>query len=154
MVLAVTLGQPEPMNSTIMSILGEVYTSRVTATVNVTRVDYVVLFDSREGLFDDATGTFDGDAQAFDDTNVELQIAVTDDDPAGSPTYTAFKPFFVGDYKARAFKFRAILTSADEQASPEVSALSVTIDMPDRTIAVADTASGAGAKGDHVLASL
>ena len=126
--------------------LGAVFTSRVTATVNVTRVDYVVLFDSREGLFDDAVGTFDGDAQAFDDTNVELQIAVTDDDPAGSPTYTAFKPFFVGDYKARAFKFRAILTSTDEQASPEVSALSVTIDMPDRTIAVADTASGAGAK--------
>ena len=126
--------------------LGGIFTSRVTATVNVTRVDYVVLFDSREGLFDDAVGTFDGDAQAFDDTNVELQIAVTDDDPAGSPTYTAFKPFFVGDYKARAFKFRAILTSTDEQATPEVSALSVTIDMPDRTIAVADTASGAGAK--------
>jgi len=126
--------------------LGAVFTSRVTATVNVVRVDYVVLFDSREGLFDSAVGTFDGDAQAFDDTNVELQVAVTDDDPAGSPTYTAFKPFFVGDYKARAFKFRAILTSTDEQASPEVSALSVTIDMPDRTIAVADTASGAGAK--------
>tara|TARA_Y100000114_G_scaffold53822_1_gene49140 strand:- start:1376 stop:4249 length:2874 start_codon:yes stop_codon:yes gene_type:complete len=126
--------------------LGGVFTSRVTATVNVARVDYVVLFDSREGLFDDAVGTFEGDVQAFDDTNVELQIAVTDDDPAGSPTYTAFKPFFVGDYKARAFKFRAILTSTDEQATPEVSALSVTIDMPDRTIAVGDTASGAGAK--------
>jgi len=126
--------------------LGAVYTSRVTATVNVSRLDYVVLFDSHEGLFDDAVGTFDGDAQAFDDTNVELQVAVTDDDPAGSPTYTDFAPFFVGDYKARAFKFRAILRSTDEQASPAVSALSVSVDMPDRTIAVADTASGAGSK--------
>lgn len=126
--------------------LGQVFTSRVTASVNVTRQDYVVLFDSREGLFDSATGTFDGDAQAFDDTNVELQVATTNDDPAGSPTYTDFATFFVGDYKARAFKFRAILTSTDEQASPAVSNLKVTVDMPDRTIAVADTASGAGAK--------
>ena len=36
----------------------------------------------------------------FDDTNVELQLKVTNDDPAGSPTYTDFAPFFVGDYKA------------------------------------------------------
>ena len=126
--------------------LGQVFTSRVTATVKVQRAEYVSLFDSREGLFDDAVGTFDGDVQAFDDTNVELQVAVTNDDPAGSPTYTDFAPFFVGDYKARAFKFRAKLTSTDEQASPEVTQLSVTIDMPDRTVAVADTASGAGAK--------
>jgi hypothetical protein len=126
--------------------LGQVFTSRVTATVKVQRAEYVSLFDSREGLFDDAVGTFDGDVQAFDDTNVELQVAVTNDDPAGSPTYTDFAPFFVGDYKARAFKFRAKLTSTDEQASPEVTQLSVTVDMPDRTVAVADTASGAGAK--------
>lgn len=126
--------------------LGQVFTSRVTATVKVQRAEYSVLFDSREGLFDDAVGTFDGDVQAFDDTNVELLVAVTEDDPAGTPTYTDFAPFFVGDYKARAFKFRAKLTSTDEQASPEVTELSVSIDMPDRTIAVADTASGAGAK--------
>tara|TARA_Y100000004_G_scaffold193095_1_gene254934 strand:- start:176 stop:3049 length:2874 start_codon:yes stop_codon:yes gene_type:complete len=126
--------------------LGQVFTSRVTATVKVRRAEYVSLFDSREGLFDAATGTFDGDVQAFDDTNVELLVAVTEDDPAGTPTYTDFAPFFVGDYKARAFKFRANLTSTDEQASPEVTELSVTVDMPDRTIAVADTASGAGAK--------
>ncbi len=134
------------MISTIMSIVGQVFTSRVTATVKVQRAEYVSLFDSREGLFDDAVGTFDGDVQAFDDTNVELLVAVTEDDPAGTPTYTDFAPFFVGDYKARAFKFRARLTSTDEQASPEVTELSVSIDMPDRTIAVADTASGAGAK--------
>ena len=45
--------------------LGAVFTSRVTADVKVAREDYVVLFDSREGLFDDAVGTFDGDVQAF-----------------------------------------------------------------------------------------
>ena len=126
--------------------LGAVFTCRVTANLTVQRRDYVVLFDSREGLFDDAVGTFDGDSQAFDDTNVELQVSVTNDDPAGSPTYSDFRTFFVGDYKARALRFRAILTSTDEQATPEVTAMSVQVDMPDRVVSEADIASGAGAK--------
>ena len=308
--------------------VGGVYTNHVTANVNVTRVDYVDLFDATGGLFDDRTGLFDGDVQAFDDTNVELQIATTEDDPtitpetgliltqtiaAGTtisnsilgitntqnqvfacevefprtvsapcclmefggtgtgnyigfvdtttfrmrfgsgaqeepqtnkvivnvpitdlpmdgklhtlvweygqttgtgriwvdgnlvgssttigynsnisggatggfisinggnmtptnyepslkwqfghggtlrhynnqtvtatlPTFTAFRRFVVGDYKARGLKFRAKLTSTDTEASPKVSALSVTVDMPDRTVAEADIASGAGAK--------
>ena len=126
--------------------LGSVYTSRVTAVLNVSRIDYGILFDSREGLFDAAIGNFDGDVQAEDDTNVELLVSVTDDDPSGSPTWSDYKQFFVGDYKARALRFRAKLTSTDGQASPGVSALSVTVDMPDRVVSDADVASGAGAK--------
>lgn len=127
--------------------VGAIYTSHVTARLNVTRVDYVDLFDAAQGNFDDRTGLFDGDVQAFDDTNVELLIATTEDDPNGvSPTYTAFRKFLVGDYKARGLKFRARLTSTDAEATPKISALSVTVDMPDRTVAEADIASGAGAK--------
>ena len=311
----------------IVDVAG-VYTNHVTANVNVARVDYVDLFDTTTGLFDDRTGLFDGDVQAFDDTNVELQIATTENDPtvtpetgltltqtiaAGTtisnsilgisnqqnqvfacevefprtvsapcclmefggtgtgnfigfvdtttfrmrfgsgaaehpgttrvivnvpitdlpmdgklhtlvweygqttgtgrifvdgilvgssttvgyssnisggatggfisinggnftpvnfepplkwqfghggtlrhysnqtvtatlPTYTAFRKFVVGDYKARGLKFRAKLTSDDVEASPKVTALSVTVDMPDRTIAEGDIASGTGAK--------
>lgn len=127
--------------------LGAVYTSHVTANITVERVEYLTLFDSTQGNFDDRTGTFDGDVQAFDDTNVELQIATTEDDPnSGSPTYTSFRKFFVGDYKARGFKFKAILSSSDAQASPKITALSVSIDMPDRTLAESDIASGTGTK--------
>ena len=127
--------------------LGAVYTSHVTANITVERVEYLTLFDSTQGNFDDRTGTFDGDVQAFDDTNVELQVATTEDDPnSGSPTYTAFRKFFVGDYKARGFKFKAILSSSDAQASPKITALSVSIDMPDRTLAESDIASGTGTK--------
>ena len=127
--------------------LGAVYTSHVTANITVERVEYLTLFDSTQGNFDDRTGTFDGDVQPFDDTNVELQIATTEDDPnSGSPTYTAFRKFFVGDYKARGFKFKAILTSSDAEASPKITALSVSIDMPDRTLAESDIASGTGTK--------
>ncbi len=126
--------------------VGSVVTSRVTSSVTVTRTDYVGLFDDATGNFDARLGDFDGDPQAFGDTNVELQIATTEDDPTGSPTFTAFRKFVVGNYKARAFKFRAILTSEDTEATPVVSALSVTVDMPDRLISEADVVSGAGAK--------
>ena len=127
--------------------LGAVYTSRVTAFLEVGRVDYVDNFDSAEGLFDSREGEFDGSPNAFDDTNVELQVAVTNDDPAGTPTYSAFRKFFVGDYKARGFRFRAVLTSRDAQASPSVSLLQVEVDMPDRVTSgddIASTTAGGG----------
>jgi len=127
--------------------LGSVYTSRVEQNITFRRISYGISFDDATGNFDDREGFFDGDANEFGDTNCELQIATTEDDPAsGSPTYTAFRKFFVGDYKARAFKFRALLTTLDSEASPSVSAMSVTIDMPDRVVAENDIASGAGAK--------
>ena len=126
--------------------LGAVYTSRVSTDISVTRVEYADLFDSATGLFDDGIGNFDGDVQAFDDTNVEVQIATTEGDPSGSPTYTDFRKFFAGDYKARAFKFKAILTTTSTTASPKVGTLKVTIDMPDRVIAESDLSSGTGTK--------
>ena len=126
--------------------LGAIYTSRVTANLSLTRLDYGVQFDDATGNFDNREGLFDGDANEFGTTNAELQVATTDDDPSGSATYTAFRKFFVGDYKARAFKFRAILASDDSEASPSISALSVTIDMPDRITAEDDIVSGAGSK--------
>ena len=127
--------------------LTAVYTSRIVPSLTVTRVDYVNLFDSASGNFDDRTGTFDGDVQAFDDTNVEIQIATTEDNPSsGSPTFTAFRKLIAGDYKGRGLKFKAILTTTDTQASPVISALSVAIDMEDRVISQGDIASGAGSK--------
>jgi len=127
--------------------LSAVFTSRVTANITMTRVDFGLNFNDATGNFDDREGLFDGDANEFGDTNCELQIATTEDDPSsGSATFTAFRKFFVGDYKARGFKFRALLTSSDSEATPSVSALSVTIDMPDRIVAENDIASGTGTK--------
>ena len=130
--------------------LGAIYTSRVTANVNVVRLDYVNLFDDAQGNFDDRTGNFDGDVQAFDDTNVELLVATTEDDPSGSPTYTDFRKFFVGDYKARAFKFKLNMSSNDPQATHQISNLSITIDMPDRVYSENDIASGTDTNGKDV----
>ena len=130
--------------------LGAVYTSRVTAYVEVGRVDYVNTFDDAEGLFDARPGDFDGDPNQFDDTNVELQVSVTEDDPSGTPTWSAYRKFFVGDYKARGLRFRAVLTSDDPQASPTVEVLQVTVDMPDRVTSGDDITSGTAAGGKVV----
>lgn len=130
--------------------LGAVYTSRVTAFVDVNRFDYVNTFDVAEGLFDNREGFFDGDPNAFDDTGVTLQIATTNDDPSGTPTWSDFRNFFVGDYTARGYKFRMLLNSVDSSATPTVSSLSVTIDMPDRVTSGEDIASGTDAGGKVV----
>jgi hypothetical protein len=130
--------------------LGAIYTSRVTAFIEVGRIDYVNTFDSAVGLFDSREGDFDGSPNAFDDTNVELQVSVTEDDPSGTPTWTDYRKFFVGDYKARGLRFRAILTSRDAQATPSVSSLSVTVDMPDRVTSGDDITSGTDAGGKVV----
>ena len=132
--------------------LGNIYTSRITAIVDVGRVDYVNTFDSREDLFDSAVGEFDGDPDDFDDTNVELWVSTTDDDPNSSPAiWSAYRKFFVGDYKARGFRFKAVLTSTDETASPLLKTLTISVDMPDRVIGGDDIVSGTGAGGYSVV---
>lgn len=132
--------------------LGSVYTSRVTANLAVDRLDYVNLFDDATGDFDDRLGLFDGDPTAYGDTNVSLYVSTTEDDPNSSPvTWTAYRKFFVGDYKARGLRFKAILTSASGESSPVLQSLSVTVDMPDRVIGGNDIVSGTGAGGYSVV---
>lgn len=125
--------------------LGAVYTSRVTSNITVGRVDYVNLFDDKTGNFDDQTGLFDGDPNTYGDTNVQFYISTTEDDPSGSPTWSDYRLFHVGDYKARGLRFKIVLTSSSGESSPSVSALSVSIDMPDRVASGDDLVSGAGA---------
>ena len=131
--------------------LGGVFTSRVTANMNVARISFVDSFDDASGNFDDRSGLFDGDPQQFDDTNTELLVATTEGDPTASDiTYTDFRKFFVGDYKARAFKFKLQMTSQKGTATQQVSALSVTVDMPDRVIAERDVVSGTSTSGKTI----
>jgi hypothetical protein len=133
--------------------LGSKFTSRVTSKVEISRLDYVNTFDDAAGLFDAREGFFDGDTSSFGDTNATLFIATTDDDPSGTPTFTDFREFTVGEYSARAFKFRAVLNSNDTSASPKVQTLQVTVDMPDRLAFGNDLSSGTDAGGYDVTFS-
>jgi hypothetical protein len=120
--------------------LGGVFTSRVTASITQYAENTTDLFDSGRGftLFDDATGSFDGDVATF--TNAHLEIATSDD----NVTYTSFRNFVIGDYTARYYKFRMRLNSLDGVSTPVITALSVTVDMPDRIFSGNDITSGTG----------
>jgi len=88
------------------------------------------LWDDLPGLFDNLPGNFDdftGAAQ-FADTNVVTYISTTDDDPAGSPTWTDYKKFRAGDYFARAARFKVELTSSSEGVTPSLSQLDAIVE--------------------------
>mgnify|MGYP003143917457 FL=1 len=112
---------------------GEVYTSRIYPKFKVDFLDYVNDFDSATGNFDARLGDFDGDPAQFDVTSARFELRHTNDDPSGSPTYTAFQPFIVADITARAMEFRCILECTNGAASPAVRELRAEIDMPERT---------------------
>ena len=116
--------------------IGGVYTSRVTASITQTSDNLDDTFDERTGNFDDQSSNFDGDTPANCDAHIE--VATSDD----NVTYTAFRNFVIGDYTCRYFKFRLIMTSADLSSTPVVSALTVTVDMPDRIFSGNDITSG------------
>jgi hypothetical protein len=110
--------------------LGSVYTSRITGSLSSTGVSVKDLFDLSTGLFDSMSGLFDG--TDISGTNSVMEIRVTEDNPAGSPTWGAWTPFFIGDYYARGLEFRLKLTSDNTSNNVQVDALTVTVDMPDQ----------------------
>lgn len=125
--------------------LNQVYTSKVTSNIEVIREDLVSTFDDAGGNFDDRAGEFDGDATQFDDVNVDLYVSTTEDNPSGTPTWSAYRKFFAGEYVARALRFKAVLTSLTTSATPAIEALSIDCDMPDRVAYGDNIASGAAA---------
>jgi predicted phage tail protein len=115
--------------------LGGIFTSRLTSSITAYGTDLLGNIDQWQNV--DSIANWDGSDPSQWDTN--LIISYTNDDPSGSPTWTDWQQFHVGDYTARAFRFRLLLSSAQEGISPAVEGLSVTIDMPDRV-----------AKGDNI----
>lgn len=114
--------------------LGTRYTSRLTASVSIARQDDTAgLFSAAPGLFSARSGLFTGGAN-FSDVHVATEVATSDDMIA----WSAWRPLSVGDFTARGFKFRAILSTDTANVTPFITALSVTVDMPDRVIAEAD----------------
>ncbi len=120
--------------------VGAKHTCRITASLTQTSDNPDDLFDNRTGLFDSAKSNFDGDTPANCDAH--LEISTSDD----NTTYTSFSNFVIGNYTARFFKFRVVLTSTDGASTPRVSEVTVTVDMPDRIFSGNDITSGAGTK--------
>ena len=96
-------------------------TSRVTA-INENVLD---LIDDRTELIDDWVD-FDGTESAQCDCQVWARH--TDDDPAGSPTWTEWQRLDSAEFFARGFQFKAELTSNDPAFNIEVSTLGVDVE--------------------------
>jgi hypothetical protein len=122
--------------------LGDVYTSRVTAVLEQFASDPDDLFEDGRGYtnFDDVPTNILFDGTVPQGTNVHLEISISDD----NITYTDFKNFVIGDYTARYFKFRALMSSRDANSIPVISGLEVQIDMEDRVFSGDDISSGLG----------
>jgi len=88
------------------------------------------LFDDQPGLFDDAPGNFDdlgGDSQ-FADTNIVTYVSVTQDDPAGTPTWSDYYPIKVADISGRAFRFKVQLNSTTNNVTPSIATLTAYVE--------------------------
>ena len=108
--------------------LGATYTSTVKTNLKVTQLSQ-------------HTGTVTNGA-----TDVDLFVSTTTDDPAGSPTWTAYRQFVVGSYTARALRFRAELTTTQSDETPAIEELEARVELPTRTQSDNDIQSGTGAK--------
>ena len=81
--------------------------------------------------FDDIDD-FDGAAPTT--SNVQLYIRTTQDDPAGSPTYTTWRKFNNAEFRARAYELKAEFVNESNTAQLAIQELEVTSNLPIRTI--------------------
>lgn len=118
--------------------LGTVQTSRLSVNIEVLSFDANDLISFR-GLIS-TWGLVSGGN--LSDVGVTVYIRTTNDDPLGSPVWSEWQQFFVGDWTARAYQFKAVLFSGDINHNVIVKTLGVTVDMPDRDDFGEDIASG------------
>lgn len=105
--------------------LGSVQRVRLTANVVARVVNDLDRIDQRLGTID-TWESIDGNVPSAAD--VQIWVSATDDDPAGSPTWSAFQRLDSAEFEARAFKYEARLASTDPSINSHVSQLGVSIE--------------------------
>tara|TARA_R110000796_G_C14536012_1_gene432414 strand:- start:753 stop:1934 length:1182 start_codon:yes stop_codon:yes gene_type:complete len=119
------------MSNYIESSSSQVVRCRVRLDVTTERHNNTAgLFDDNVGLFDEAVGLFDsaGGNSNTADTNVVTYVSHTQDDPSGTPTWSAYSPIKVTDISARAFRFKVQLQSSSNNISPAITALTAYVE--------------------------
>lgn len=64
---------------------------------------------------------------------VTIQLRTTNDNPAGAPTWSAWRDLLLGDYSFRAVQFRVLISAPTTNETPAIARLEITVDMEDRT---------------------
>lgn len=124
--------------------LGGVYTVNVSWAMDIAadnRRNYVLDWADLSDISDISSGI--GYGEEYD---VEMQISYSRDDVSSGMTWTDWERFTAGEYTARHFRFRMVMTTTDPLVSPSVDWLEVQIDVPDRVERGEDVSSGTSTK--------
>jgi hypothetical protein len=76
--------------------------------------------------------------------SVKFLISTTQDDPTGTPTWTAYTTLIAGDYSARGVRFKVESEVANTSTTSNFSSLGITIDTTDKTETGTVTTSSSG----------
>ncbi|WP_230531122.1 host specificity factor TipJ family phage tail protein [Microvirga roseola] len=109
--------------------LGAVYTSRVSGVIEAQGAKLTSDFFALEDVFAVEDFFLTGSASTW---GVVFEARTTNDDPAGAPVWSDWRPVVIGDVTAQAFEFRLRLLSYEHGVTPLVTRLEALIDMPDR----------------------
>lgn len=118
-----------------------VRTFRVSPDMSLTATNLADFIDDRDEV--DTWDTIDNPPA---NVAVEMFISTTDDDPAGSPTWSPWDNFTMSDYTARAMKFKLEASSENLNHQIQISELNVLIQLPDRTETQRNITSGTTTK--------
>ena len=114
--------------------LTEKYDVNLRKTLTASNFILNSLWDDRTDLID-TWGYIDAVGGLTEATacNAAVYVRSTDDNPSGSPTWSAYKEFSNVLITGRAFQFKAILTSSDTNQNIAVSHLGATLELQGRT---------------------
>jgi predicted phage tail protein len=118
--------------------LGQIYDINVQRRVVSGAVSFGTLFDSVSGLFDAQPGDFDGGE--LDQVNAITYVRVTDDDPAGTPTWGDWNEYANAIVRGRGIQLKVEGVTSTAQVGLVISELGATAELQQRT----ETASSSG----------
>jgi hypothetical protein len=123
--------------------VNQVYDVELLANLQVRSYNPDDFWDSRTDLIDTWT---DIDADDFNETDAELYVRSTNDDPSGSPTYGSWEPFINSTKRGRGFQFKAVLETESNAQDILIEQLGVTVSLQRRTEQQRNISTGTSAK--------
>tara|TARA_R100000278_G_scaffold51744_1_gene43720 strand:+ start:65 stop:1777 length:1713 start_codon:yes stop_codon:yes gene_type:complete len=123
--------------------LGAKFDVELLANLQMKSINPDDFWDSRSNLIDTWN---DIDADDLSETNAELYVRATNDDPSGSPTYGTWEPFANSTKRGRGFQFKVEMETENDTQDPVVETLGVSVKLQRRTEQERNISSGTGAK--------
>jgi len=123
--------------------LGAKFDVELLANLQMKSINPDDFWDSRTNLIDTWN---DIDADDLSETNAELYVRATNDDPSGSPTFGTWEPFANSTKRGRGFQFKVEMETENDTQDPVVETLGVSVKLQRRTEQERNIASGTGAK--------